>query len=435
MFSKLESSTRPGGYEYEFVDAVDQKYICSICIMVIRDARLATCCGHHYCESCLRKWLNSSAQKLCPQCRRINFQNVINKEKVREINQLRIRCTNKEKGCKWVGELGALKDHLESDNGCDYVMVTCSNTGYEVMQMRRPTLTRCGAAMERRLLTHHQKNLCLYRQYKCQYCGYIDTYDAIAGSGKKTNVGLMIGYGGNHYSQCTEYPLICPNECGAENIKRKDMKIHREICPLEAIVCPFTNHSFKILRRDLQTHTKECDFRLYRCQYCEFIGTYTSITGKGKTPPKHCHYDTCDEYPLECPNKCSAHEIIKRKNLKKHREKCLLELLDCPFKYAGCTSTEQRKDMDCHCRKSMQEHLLLVAQSHQKLTCENKELVSKVEELTCKLSHKNEEMTRRIEQLRQETARKIDTLTEILTQQKTVSGSRLYPCKAFRRQC
>ena len=41
--------------------------------------------------------------------------------------------------------------------------------------------------------------------------------------------------------------------------------------------------------------------------------------------------------------------------------------------------------MDCHCRKSMQEHLLLVAQSHQKLTCENKELVSKVEELTCKV--------------------------------------------------
>ena len=433
MFSKLESS-RPGGYEYEFVDAVDQKYICSICIMVIRDARLATCCGHHYCESCLRKWLNSSAQKLCPQCRRINFQNVINKEKVREINQLRIRCTNKEKGCKWVGELGALKNHLESDNGCDYVMVTCSNTGYEVMQIR-PTLTRCGAAMERRLLTHHQKNLCLYRQYKCQYCGYIDTYDAIAGSGKKKNVCLMIGYGGNHYSQCTEYPLICPNECGAENIKRKDMKIHREICPLEAIVCPFTNHSFKILRRYLQTHTKECDFRLYRCQYCEFLGTYTSITGKGKTPPKHCHYDTCDEYPLECPNKCSAHEIIKRKNLKKHREKCPLELLDCPFKYAGCTSTEQCKDMDCHCRKSMQEHLLLVAQSHQKLTCENKELVSKVEELTCKLSHKNEEMARRVEQLRQETARKIDTLTEILTQQKTVSGSRLYSGKVFRRQC
>ena len=475
-------SSRSGGYEYEFVDAVDPKYVCSICTMVIRDARLATCCGHHYCESCLRKWLNSSARKLCPQCRQINFQNVINKEKIRDINQLRIRCTNKTKGCKWVGELGSLKHHLESDNGCDYVMVTCSNTAYNVMQIRRSTLTTCGAAMERRLLADHQKNECLYRQYKCQYCGYIDTYDAMTGSGKIKNRGSMIMYGGNHYKQCIEYPLDCPNECGTENIKRKDMeehkeicpleaivcpfsefcnkdniilrkdiehhkrecdfrpyqcehcghngkylsmsrkgkfwtlppgpshydqceqyplqcpnecgeenikrkdmKTHRETCPLEAIVCPFTNHSFKILRRDIQTHTKECDFRPCRCQYCGFRGTYTSITGKGKTPPKHCHYDTCDEYPLDCPNKCLAREI-KRKNLKKHREKCPLELLDCPFKYAGCSNTEQRKDMDCHCRESMQEHLLLVAQSHQKLTCENKELVSKVEELTCKVS-------------------------------------------------
>ena len=324
-------------------------------------------------------------------------------------------CTNKTKGCKWVGELGALKHHLESDNGCDYVMVTCSNTAYNVMQIRRSTLTKCGAAMERRLLADHQKSQCLYRQYTCEYCGYINTYDAIAGSGE-INQCLRILFGmipRNHYSECNEYPLDCPNKCGTENIKRKDMEERKEICPLEAIVCPFTNHSFKILRRDLQTHTKECDFRPCRCQYCEFSGTYTSITGKGKTPPKHCHYDTCDEYPLDCPNKCSAHEI-KRKNLKKHREKCPLELLDCPFKYAGCTSTEQRKDMDCHCRKSMQEHLLLVAQSHQKLTCENKELVSKVEELTCKvkeLSHKNEEMAGRVEQLSRKTAHKIDTVT------------------------
>ena len=477
--------------------------------MVIRDARLATCCGHHYCESCLRVWLNSKAQHtshICPQCRQINFQNVINLEKIRDINQLRVRCTNKTKGCKWVGELGALKHHLESDNGCDYVMVTCSNTAYNVMQIRRSTLTTCGEGMERRLLADHQKNQCLYRQYKCQYCGYVDTYDAMTGSGEIRIEGSKIMYEGNHYKQCIEYPLDCPNECGAENIKRKDMeehkeicpleaivcpfsefcnkilrkdiedhkkecdlrpyqcehcghngtylsmsgegqfwkqpgpshysqcddyplqcpnkcgeenikrkdmKIHRETCPLEAVVCPFTNHSFKILRRDIQTHTKECDFRLYRCQYCGFRGTYTSITGKGKTPPKHCHYDTCDEYPLDCPNKCLAREI-KRKNLKKHREKCPLELLDCPFKYAGCTSTEQRKDMDCHCRKSMQEHLLLVAQSHQKLTCENIELVSKVEELTCKvkeLSHKNEEMAGRVEQLSRKTARKIDTVT------------------------
>ena len=45
--------------------------------------------------------------------------------------------------------------------------------------------------------------------------------------------------GPNHYDQCEQYPLQCPNECGAENIKRKDMKTHRETCPLEPLNCPF----------------------------------------------------------------------------------------------------------------------------------------------------------------------------------------------------
>ena len=106
---------------------------------VLRDARLTECCGQHYCDSCLRKWLEKN--KTCPQCRKKDFQNMLNREKIREINEFKVRCTNKEKGCKWVGELGALKHHLESDNGCDYVMVICSNTAYNVMQIRRSPLT------------------------------------------------------------------------------------------------------------------------------------------------------------------------------------------------------------------------------------------------------------------------------------------------------
>ena len=114
--------------------------------------------------------------------------------------------------------------------------------------------------MERRHLTHHQENECLYRQYTCQHCGYIDTYDAIAGSGMIRNEGSMIRRGGNHYKQCDEYPLDCPNECGAENIKRKDMKIHRETCPLEPLDCPFQHvgcTAGKIPRKDMDSHCKE----------------------------------------------------------------------------------------------------------------------------------------------------------------------------------
>ena len=60
----------------------------------------------------------------------MNFQHVLNKEKIREINEFRIRCTNSKKGCKWVGELRAIQGHLESESGCRFVKVNCSNGAY-----------------------------------------------------------------------------------------------------------------------------------------------------------------------------------------------------------------------------------------------------------------------------------------------------------------
>ena len=159
-----------------------------------------------------------------------------------------------------MGQQGGLKHHLESDNGCDYVMVTCSNHASKISSFVAPST--CEAVMERRHLTHHQKNVCLYRQYTCEYCGYINTYDAIAGSGD-INQCLRILFGlipRNHYSNCTEYPLDCPNKCGTENIKRKDIKRHWENCPMEPLNCPFQHVSCsagKILRKDMDTHCKD----------------------------------------------------------------------------------------------------------------------------------------------------------------------------------
>ena len=321
---------------------------------VLRDARLTECCGQHYCDSCLKKWLG--VDRSCPQCRKKVFQSILNKAMIREINEFKVHCNNKTKGCKWVGELGTLKDHLESDNGCDYVMVTCSNAVYNVMQIRRSTLTNCGEGMERRLLADHQKNQCLYRQYTCQYCGYIDTYDAITGSGMIKNEGSMIMYGGNHYKQCIEYPLDCPNECGAENIKRNDMEEHKEICPLEAIVCPFSefcNEDDIILRKDIEDHKKECDFRPYQCEHCGHNGTYLSVSGEGQfwTLSGPNHYDQCEQYPLQCPNECGA-ENIKRNDMEEHKEICPLEAIVCPFsEFCNEDDIILRKDIEDHKRE------------------------------------------------------------------------------------
>ena len=352
------------------------------------------CCGQHYCDTCLKEWLSSKTQNTCPHCREENFQSFPNKEKIREVKEFKIRCVHKEKGCGWVGEMDALKDHLSKNCGC--VKVKCKQSAHKVLLTLgwRATSTSsvasmCGTAMERRHLTRHQENECLYRQYTCQYCGYIDTYDAIAGSGKKRNEGSMIMYGGNHYDRmCIEYPLKCPNECGAENIKRKDMTTHLENCPLEPIKCPFSEVCNKYFRKNIEDHKKECDFRPYQCEHCGHNATYLSMSGKGKfwtLPPGHNHYDQCEQYPLQCPNKCGA-ENIKRKEMKTHRETCPLELLDCPFQHAGCPVGKiLHKDMDTHCKDNMQTHLLLVVQSNKELSHKNEEFEKRIQVLEARL--------------------------------------------------
>ena len=447
---------------------------------------------------------------MCPHCRAVGFQSVLNKEKIREIKEFKIYCIHRGIGCDWVGQLGTLEDHLQSDKGCGFVSITCSLSAYThaCFEWRR---TKCGEKVERRHLTAHKEE-CRYRDYTCEYCGHDDTYDAIAGTGKFSrevmvrstdrnhyqkcgnfplecvnkcgevdikrtnmkahrnvcplevlkcpfhrscnnnilrknmanhkeecdfrpytcqyceNVGTFISVTGSgkfwmwnkpsHYEQCGDFPLECVNKCGEKNIKRKEMNAHRAKCPLEPLDCPLGQHPSapKILRKDMDKHkNEECEFRPFTCQYCNHVGTYKSITGKGESVLKgKRHYDVCVEYPLECPNKCGA-ENIKRRNMALHRDKCPLEPLDCPFKHAGCADPIPRKDMDRHCQESMQNHLLLVAKSQQELVRKNEELARKNDDLVRKhtdltrkyqeVSRKNDELTGEVEEL----AKKLDT--------------------------
>ena len=60
--------------------------------------------------------------------------------------------------------------------------------------------------------------------------------------------------------------------------------------------------------------------------------------------------------------------------MSRHQETCPLEPLDCPFKQAGCADPIPRKDMDRHCQENIQNHLLLLAKSHEQLARKNEEL-------------------------------------------------------------
>ena len=242
------------------MDTVPSKYECPICSKVLRDARLTECCGQHYCDSCLEKWMSGKGKKrTCPHCRKENVRTMLNKEKIREINELRVRCTNREKGCGWVGALETLRDHQQSDNGCQYEEVECPNTGYEGTE-----LSKCQKKMERRFIADHKDHECSYRDYTCEHCGQVDTYDAIAGNGimrkARPSTSMLQCHipTGNHYATCDYFPLKCPNKCGERDIKRKYMEAHLEVCPLQPLDCPYKDAgcTHKLPHKDMESHIK-----------------------------------------------------------------------------------------------------------------------------------------------------------------------------------
>ena len=91
------------------------------------------------------------------------------------------------------------------------------------------------------------------------------------------------------------------------------------------------------------------------------------------------HIQTCPNVILACPNKCN--ENIKRKDIEEHRNECLLQLLDCPFKEAGCEVRLPRKDISEHETTSMQSHLQLTMKATAAVKRENKELKRSNDEL------------------------------------------------------
>ena len=224
--ANIPDQAQYGGYESTFTKPVPDRFNCNICTKVLHDPHLTDCCGQHFCESCLDHWFKKQ-KTTCPLCREKNFNHFLNKALKREIDDLEIRCTKQGLGCQWVGELRTLQTHLDSDKGCGYVEVQCSN--------------KCGAKMKRKELKAHLERQCPLRKIQCQYCHYEDTYLTITSK---------------HYGECPHYPLPCPNKCGTTGIRRADMDNHRSRCELEPVECPFREAGCKVhvVRKEFDSH-------------------------------------------------------------------------------------------------------------------------------------------------------------------------------------
>ena len=212
--------------EYSFVSELPQKYVCQVCMTVLQEPHLTECCGQHFCKGCLESWFKRKGRKSCPHCRKVNFAHIVSKPLQRKINELKVFCSNRDKGCKAILNLEELKSHLlvSNDFGCDYVSIPCSN--------------ECGQLAFRGEMDSHQKK-CTKRLEVCTHCKDLMTHDSLD----------------DHYLICEEIVIFCHRKCG-QKLRRCNLKVHEDTCPYVPVKCPFYDAGCKenLTRKELTDH-------------------------------------------------------------------------------------------------------------------------------------------------------------------------------------
>ena len=82
--------------DFNFVRDLPEECLCRICLCLLNDPHLTTCCGHHFCKDCIFKV--AQANKSCPMCKMKGFVAVVDKHVQRKIRALTVRCSFYGKG-------------------------------------------------------------------------------------------------------------------------------------------------------------------------------------------------------------------------------------------------------------------------------------------------------------------------------------------------
>ncbi|KAH3862883.1 TNF receptor-associated factor 6-like [Dreissena polymorpha] len=217
------------GYDVIFSGEPDRKYVCPICLVVMRDA-VQTTCGHRFCRECIVQVASRSHPKCkCPVDNTwFNIQQEMFPDVAvqREILSLEVKCDQVSAGCPWHGELRDLQNHLL---GCGFIEVECE------FGCSRQKVLRCE-------LDRHQEN-CDRRPVTCEHCN--DSMPCI----ELTRHQLL---------DCKKLPLGC-TQCGQCGIQRGGIQRHLDLdCPKAMVPCPYLKYgcTHKGKRDEISNHEK-----------------------------------------------------------------------------------------------------------------------------------------------------------------------------------
>ena len=223
------------GFSCVFVDPPPEvlQTECPVCLLVIREPHQVTCCGNSFCHSCVEQV--KAASKPCPICNDEKFTDFPDKRLKKTLYSLKVHCTHQKDGCEWMGQLGQLDEHLNTNpepgkqfDGCQLTQLSCAHCGEK----------KCRQEME-----EHQNEHCTKRPISCEYCTvYKSHHDNVVH---------------NHWPVCRSFPVQCPNDCGS-TLQRQNLDRHvTEECPLTTISCDFVGCPVKLPRKDMSEHLRE----------------------------------------------------------------------------------------------------------------------------------------------------------------------------------
>ena len=238
------SRTRKDSYGgCEFVEPPPEviQVECPLCLQLLKEPCLISCCGHKFCRECIEGVKN--AEKPCPVCSEQDFTFMRERGLERFLKGLEVWCSYTKEGCGWRGDLGKLEEHTNEDptpenrlNGCGFVEVEC--------------MYKCGEWFQRRRIASHQNKQCKKRPFTCDHCQvYASTFEDV----------IEV-----HYPECGKYPVTCP-KCKVYPVKRQDLEEHlRDKCPLALIDCPFhyAGCETQLPRKDMYKHMRKTNAHL-----------------------------------------------------------------------------------------------------------------------------------------------------------------------------
>ena len=252
---------------------------CPVCLNILTDPHLVSCCGHNFCGSCIERV--KAGDRACPMCKEKNYQSFADKKCLRIINGLQVYCLNRKEGCQWKGELKFLSTHTNRgmrEGECLYEEAKCR---YE----------ECDRKGQRHHIGYHEQWRCPQRPFECEHCKTEGTHHFITEE---------------HMKNCLKVPTACPNKCTDALMPKDRVPAHLTTeCPLELVDCMFSWAGCKErpLRKDIELHTTDTKHMMLLAVACG------KLKKENETLQK-----TCDTLQKTCNKLKKEDEALKKEN-------------------------------------------------------------------------------------------------------------------------